>query len=239
MKLLVLADIHANWPALSALKESFDACFVVGDIVDYGADPVECIDWVRANATAWVRGNHDHAVAQRVAPLGGSGLRGLAAATRPQHWDVLDAKRLSFLAKMPVQQHIQFDGRTHFLVHATPRDPLDEYLGADERQWRKRLADIEADFVFVGHTHLPFHLDLGDKQLINPGSIGQPRDGDPRASYVVIEDGRVEFKRYEYDIEAAIARLREIGVEGPSFELAEQILRTGGQTPSTPSNEPG
>ena len=69
MKILVLADIHANWPAPAATEESFDACLFVGDLVDYGTDPIPCIDRVRRHATAAVRGNHDHAMAQRVTAI--------------------------------------------------------------------------------------------------------------------------------------------------------------------------
>jgi putative phosphoesterase len=231
MKILVLADIHANWPALSALAalgESFDACLVAGDLVDYGADPAPCVDWVRENATAYVRGNHDHAVAQRVPARGGSGLKSLAAVTRPLHWRLLDPKRLSFLAKMPVTCRLELGGLRFFLVHGTPRDPLDEYLTNDARIWEKRLADIDADIVCVGHTHVPFHLDLGRLQVLNPGSLGQPRDGDPRGSYAVIHDGRVEFRRVQYNVDEAIDALRAAGIAGDPMDLADRLLRTGG-----------
>ena len=91
MKILVLADIHANWPALAAIaaKETFDACLFAGDLVDYGTDPVPCVEWIREHARAAVRGNHDHAVAQKVSARGGTGFRQLAAITRPLQWAVL------------------------------------------------------------------------------------------------------------------------------------------------------
>ncbi|MGH7127114.1 MAG: metallophosphoesterase family protein [Planctomycetaceae bacterium] len=227
MRILVLADIHSNWPALEAIREPFDACLCAGDLVDYGSDPVPCIDWVRRHATAVVRGNHDHAVAQRVPAGGGSGFRMLSAATRPLHWDVLDEDRMRYLARLPVTQRLRLDGKTFFLVHGTPRDPLDEYLTDDHALWQARLESTEADIVCVGHTHLPFHLDLGRIQVLNPGSVGQPRDGDPRAAYAVIEDGRIEFRRAEYDIDRAIEHLRRRGVDPAAVELAEHVLRTG------------
>src|SRR5689334_2621300 len=98
MKILVLADIHANWPALEAIQERFDACLFVGDLVDYGSNPVPCVEWVQAHATAAVRGNHDHAVAQKIAARGGSGFRRLAAATRPLQWNALSNRHLKYLA---------------------------------------------------------------------------------------------------------------------------------------------
>ena len=80
MKILLLADIHANWPALAAIDESFDACLFMGDVVDYAADPVPCVEWLRKYATAWVRGNHDHSVAQRVLVRPGGTFRMISAA---------------------------------------------------------------------------------------------------------------------------------------------------------------
>ena len=230
MKILLLADIHANWPALAAIDESFDTCLFVGDLVDYGTDPAPCIDWIRRHATGAVRGNHDHAVAQRVSTRDGNGFRGLAAATRLIHWDVLRSSQLRYLSRLPLTQRLTLEGRSFHLVHATPRDPLDEYLGNDPDAWRTRLESIDADFVCVGHTHMPFHLDLGRVQVINPGSVGQPRDGDPRCSYVVIDDGRIEFRRVEYDIDETVRQMRESGLSEEMLDLAETVLRTGGKT---------
>lgn len=229
MRILILADIHANWAALSAIREPFDACFVLGDLVEYGVQPVECVEWVRQHATAVIRGNHDHSVAQRVPPPIGSGLRGLAGATRQQHWKLLSASHLKFLSRLPVSQTLELDGRRFHLVHATPRDPMDEYLTHDSSAWKARLAGIGADFVCVGHTHLQFHMDLDPTQLVNPGSVGQPRDGDPRAAYAIIEDGRVELKRVEYDIDAAVQALQDSGLPDELVELAAAMLRTGGR----------
>lgn len=234
MKILILADIHANWHALQALtvkEPAWDACLVVGDIVDYGVNPAPCVDWVRKNATAWVRGNHDHAVAQRVPARGGSGYRALAAATRPLHWNCLNDVQMGFLARMPVTRYITLGDQTFFLVHGTPHDPLDEYLSDNAQLWQKRLENVEADFVCVGHTHLPFHLELEGIQVINPGSIGQPRDGDWRGSYAIVEDGRVSFHRFEYDLEATLAELREAGLTSEAYQVAENALRRGGQVP--------
>lgn len=231
MKILLLADIHANWPALSAIRETFDLCLFLGDLVDYGTDPIPCIDWVRANCSYGVRGNHDHAVAQRIPARGTTGYRELAAATRPLHWQILENSHLKYLARLPVTQSLRIDERTLYLVHATPWDPLDEYLMDDPRGWKERLTDVDADIVCVGHTHVQFHLDLGSKQVVNPGSVGQPRDGDPRCAYAVIEDGVVTLRRVPYDIDATVKQMREAGLTGSALEMAETALRTGGRTP--------
>lgn len=237
MRVLVISDIHSNWAALSSLQEEFDYCLCIGDLVDYGTDPVPCIEWVKQHATACVRGNHDHAVAQRVEAKGSTGFRKLACFTRPLHWELLDRVRMKYLARLPISQQITLEGVTFYLVHGTPRDPLDEYLGENEAGWRSRLQGINANFVCVGHTHLPFHLDLGDKQVINPGSVGQPRDGDPRCSYAIIEDGQVTLKRQEYDIAAAIRQMEAAGLSGESLELGASVLRNGRMTAEASQRE--
>lgn len=239
MKILVLADIHSNWPALSAIRESFDACLFAGDLVDYATDPVPCVDWVRRNASAGVRGNHDHAVAQRV-PVRDTvkGYRKLAAATRPVHWQLLDAKDLKYLARLPVTSRTVVGDLSFYLVHGTPRDPLDEYLGNDAEAWRKRLSGVDADFVCVGHTHVPFHLQLESVQVLNPGSVGQPRDGDPRCSYAVIENGTVEIRRVEYDIAETLRQMQASGVKAGDLELAEAVLKSGGRVPADDETDP-
>jgi putative phosphoesterase len=235
MKILVLADIHANWPALSAIDESFDECLFLGDLVDYASNPVPCVEWVRDHATAAVRGNHDHAVAQKIVARGGSGFRRLAAATRPLQWKVLSPRHLKYLARLPVTRHLRL-GETRFaLVHATPRDPMDEYLVDDQAGWQARLNGIDADMVCVGHSHIQFHFELNGVQVLNPGSVGQPRDGDPRAAYAIIEDGKVHLRRVAYDIDATLAHLRQAGIDDDTYELAESALRTGGRLPWNPA----
>ena len=229
MRILVLADIHSNWPALAAVQEPFDACLFVGDLVDYGTDPVPCINWIRKHATASVRGNHDHAVAQRIPVRKVSGLHRLAAATRPLHWKLLSGLHMKYLTRMPVTRKVTLDGKRFYLVHATPRDPFDEYLREDKSAWEARLNGIDADFVLVGHTHIPFALQLDGPMVINPGSIGQPRDGDPRAAYAIIENGKVELRRVEYDIDATLKHMRDSGVDSDSLDLADMVLRSGGR----------
>lgn len=227
MRILLVADIHSNWPALKAIQETFDACLVLGDIVDYGTDPGPCVDWVRKNATYAIRGNHDHAVVQQVAARAGNGLKGLAAAARPMQRKLLDASQLKYLSKLPVTQSFRIDGRSFLMVHATPRDPLDEYLADDPAQWRDVLRTVDADFVCVGHTHLPFEIEVDGIRVVNPGSVGQPRDGDPRCSYATIEDGLVQFHRVDYDISETIRQMRSTGMDASAVQLADSMLRTG------------
>jgi len=228
VRILLIADIHANWPALAAIQERFDACLFLGDAVDYAADPVPCIQWLRQFATAAVRGNHDHSLAQRVRVRPAGTFRRISAALRDHHYKVLSDEHLTWLAELPVQQYVQLDGRRFLLLHATPRDPMDEYLEADAEQWRQRLEHVQADFVCVGHTHIPMHLNLGHVQVVNPGSVGQPRDGDPRASYAIIDGGQVEFRRVSYDVDWTVRQLRDAGLEPQILAAAEWVLRSGG-----------
>ncbi len=232
MKILLVADIHSNWPALSAIDENFDVCLFLGDLVDYATDPLPCIDWIRRHASYGVRGNHDHAVAQRIPVRNGSGLRRLAAATRPLHWEILSGSDSKFLGRLPVTQQFALDGKSFYLVHATPRDPFDEYLTESRELWQERLESIDADFVCVGHSHVQFHLDLGTTQVINPGSVGQPRDGDPRCAYAVIEDGQVTLRRVDYDIDATLRQMQQSGVEQSALKLAARTLQNGGAAPA-------
>lgn len=228
MRILLLADIHSNWPALAAIDEDFDACFFLGDLVDYATDPVPCLEWVQRHATHWVRGNHDHSVAQRVNLRSSGTFRQISASMRPHHFEVLTDEHLTWLARMPVTQHVSCGDHRFLLVHATPRDPLDEYVPSVPEQWKPRLDHVDVDFVCVGHTHIPMSLDLEGTQIINPGSVGQPRDGDPRAAYAIIDDGEVSFRRVEYDIDRTVAHMRESGIDAEIVEQTEAVLRTGG-----------
>ena len=229
MNVLVLADIHSNWPALAAIPEPFDVCLFVGDLVDYGTDPIRCIDWVRRHATVSVRGNHDHAVAQHIPVKKDKGLHRLAAATRPLHWKLLTPLHMKYLTRLPVTRRITVDGKRFYLVHATPRDPFDEYLRDDREAWEARLQGVDADFVLVGHSHMPFCLELDRLTVINPGSVGQPRDGDPRCAYALIENGRIELRRVQYDIDATLKHMRDSGIDADTVDLAAAVLRSGGQ----------
>lgn len=233
MRILLVADIHANWPALAAIKERFDACLFVGDAVDYATDPLPCIEWLRSHATAVVRGNHDHSVAQRVQVRPGGTFRRMAAAMRARHYEALGDEQLTWLAQMPVTRYLKLGELRFLLVHATPRDPMDEYMGDSIEQWQQRVEHVDVDFVCVGHTHVPMHLNLETTQIINPGSVGQPRDGDPRAAYAIIDKGQVEFRRVSYDIDQTVRHMRDCGIEDAVISKAELVLRNGGSPTAT------
>src|SRR6516225_1197162 len=227
MRVLLVADIHANWPALRAVTESHDICLCLGDLVDYALDPTPCIDWVRQHAHFAVRGNHDHGAAQDIRVNGRNGFKYLSGVTRLLTRDRLGADDLRFLANLPVTKVVTIDDVRFLLVHATPRDPLDEYAPAEIEFWTRRLQNVDADVVCVGHTHQPYVLEIGNKLVINPGSVGQPRDGDPRAAYVVIENNRVEIKRAPYPVEETIRIIGESTLPDQAKKMLGEVFRTG------------
>jgi putative phosphoesterase len=228
MRILLMADIHANWPALQAVvAEPHDICLCLGDLVDYALEPAPCIDWVRTHAQFTVRGNHDHGVAQNVAVTGRNGFKFLTGVTRPLTRERLGGEDLRFLSRLPLSRTITLKNTRFLLVHATPRDPLDEYGPPDVDFWARRLQNVEADVVCVGHTHQPFVLEVGDKLVINPGSVGQPRDGDPRASCAIIEDFTVDLRRVEYPIEDTVASIQASSLPDHAKELLADVFRTG------------
>jgi putative phosphoesterase len=227
MRILLVSDIHANWPALEAIDEPHDLCLCIGDLVDYCVEPAPVVDWVRRNAAVCVRGNHDHMVAQNVATNGVSGFRYLSGVTRPISRERLDETDRRFLAELPVTRFLTLEKKKFLLVHATPRDPLDEYAPAEVDFWKRRLEGVGADVVVVGHTHQPYVLEVGGTTVINPGSVGLPRDGDPRASYAVWEDGKVTLKRVEYSVERAISAVEESSMPDLAKQMMAKVLRLG------------
>ena len=229
MRILLVADIHANWAALQAVAaEPHDLCLCLGDLVEYGVEPRPCLAWVREKARWCVRGNHDHGVAQDVEIAARPGYRYLTAVTRSLTRKLLSADELRYLAQLPVSRMLTVDDTRFFLVHASPRDPLDEYAPPEAAYWERRLEDVEADVVCVGHSHQPYVLQVGRKLVINPGSVGQPRDSDPRASCAIIEGHAVDFKRVEYPVEETVNAVQASPLPDDAKAQLATIFRTGG-----------
>ena len=170
MRILVIADIHGNWPALQAVAaQPHDVCLCLGDLVDYALEPAECIAWVKANAPFTVRGNHDHGVAQNVRVQARSGFKYLSAVTRPLTANAWEWKNCDFSAACLYRCTLTLDNTRFLLVHATPAT---RSTNTARRRWisgARRLQNVEADVVCVGHTHQPYVLEVGDKLVINPG----------------------------------------------------------------------
>jgi putative phosphoesterase len=227
MRILLLSDIHANRAALEAIREDFDLCLFLGDLVDYGVEPRPCIDWVRANADFAVRGNHDHGAAQRVYVQGVGGFRYLTGVTRPKTLQMVTDDDRRYMAGLPTSLWLTLNGKRFFLVHATPRDPMDEFASPDPEAWKRRLQGIEADYVCVGHSHVQYMLQIGKTTVINPGSVGLPRDGDPRPAYAIITDEGPVLKRVDYPVDEAVAALYAAKLPEPAVNALSEVLRNG------------
>jgi putative phosphoesterase len=234
MRVLIVSDIHGNWEALRtvAAQEEADRVLCLGDIVDYGPRPVETVRWVREHADAVVRGNHDTAVALGVSCRSAPAFRRLSEETRKLTVPLLSDTDRRYLAELPVRATLHLDGVSIELLHAAPGDPLYQYLPASDGEgWARAVEDIDAEIVLVGHTHLPAVLDVGGKLVVNPGSVGLPRDGDPRACYAVLEAGRPVLKRVAYDVSQTVQALREWGLPHDVASALETMYHGGEPAP--------
>jgi diadenosine tetraphosphatase ApaH/serine/threonine PP2A family protein phosphatase len=229
-RVAVISDVHGNWHALEAVlddveREQPDELWCLGDLVGYGPRPNPCCAAVERRAAFCLAGNHDLGV------LGEIDLEEFAGdAVVAARWTrgVLAEGSRAFLQSLrPLGRR---DGVE--LFHASPRDPVWEYvLSADVARVAFELT--ESPLVLVGHSHVPLSIlyspqimdgglaeegletDLRHgRQLLNPGSVGQPRDGDPRAAWLLIDFGaaRAEHRRVEYDVTATQAEIRERGL---------------------------
>jgi diadenosine tetraphosphatase ApaH/serine/threonine PP2A family protein phosphatase len=254
----VISDIHSNLEALTAVLADIEQrgatrIVCLGDVLGYGPNPRECLDLIRTQCRVCIAGNHDHAVLYEPANFN-------TAAERAAYWtrQVLESEpdvekrsvRWEFLGGLPVRATEQ----DILYVHASPRRPVNEYIFPEDvfTNPQKVIANFErldAQLCFIGHTHQPgvflddpyfdpphelpdspyFVLD-DERAIVNVGSVGQPRDRDPRASYVLVhpfEDGdpdnpgshslvkqatqagidQVEFVRVEYDIDTTVKKI--------------------------------
>jgi len=229
----VLADIHANYEALKAVLESVkgvDSVVVVGDLVDYGPDPDKVLDIVRSLGAKVVRGNHDEAVGRGVDCRCGPATRELSIYTRAN----ISLKKLGqddrrYLASLPLRVIIETPIGRAMVVHATPRDPLYRYIypWAAPETLDEEFRSEEVDLYIVGHSHYQMLRVHRGIHIVNPGSVGQPRDGDPRAAAAIVSEEGVEFLRIRYDVERVVKRLREEVQDARILERLVSILRRG------------
>ena len=204
MQIGVISDIHGNKVALEAVLADMpdvDAVVCAGDVVGYNPWHSDCVETVRERAIPTVSGNHDRAVVE------GShfGFNSMAGAGVKHARETLTDDRIAWLGDLPTTRQ-EFDGRVR-IVHGHPDDP-DRYTYP--REFSARLLGDE-DALVMGHTHVQAHERFEEGVVLNPGSVGQPRDGDPRAAYAVLDldDLTVTEHRVEYDID----RVREAVAE--------------------------
>lgn len=228
VKIVIISDIHANLAALQALPErDFDQLWCIGDLVDYGPRPHEVVQWIKQEATITVRGNHDHAAGFSVDPQCSPPYKRLAAETLRYTEKVCTNDELRFLRNLPIRSETTVDATRFYLVHATPTDPLFGYCPEDSGQWEKEVEWAGCDVLVVGHTHTPFIRHVGKTIVVNPGSLGQPKTGRPRACYAVWEDGRLALQEYDYSIEDTVRQIREMPISPEDQDALIVVLKTG------------
>jgi len=237
MKVLILSDIHGNIDALEAIEAQvlqenrFDQTWVLGDLVDYGAAPAEAIAWVRAHAAVVVRGNHDHAMGTGEDCRSAALYHDLSVATREYFRPRLSPEDIAYLAGLPLQAKVSLaQGREAVLVHATPQDPLFHYVpgNAPVPAWRAALAPAgAAAWVCVGHTHDQFTREIDRTTLLNPGSVGLPKDGDPRAACAIVEEERVTLRRVAYDVARAASRIDALSLPADHRARLVHLIERG------------
>lgn len=234
MRRALLSDVHGNLEALRAVMsdiegQGIEEIYCLGDVIGYGPNPCECLDIVM-ELNVCILGNHDQA-----SMFDPDGFNPIALRTIYWTREKLDEstgnsaavnQRWDFLGELP---RFKDEGRFKF-VHGSPRDPTNEYVfpehAFDERKMANLFRRVE-QYCFQGHTHIPgifteerefispddcdFEFELGSgKLLVNVGSVGQPRDGDPRGCYAILTDDKVEFRRVEYPLEETIAKIYQV-----------------------------
>lgn len=227
MKLVIISDIHGNFDALTALTETYDELWVLGDLVNYGPEPSAVIGFVKSKASVVVRGNHDHAIGYGEDPRCSPRFREMAEATGRFTDSVLTFGEKHFLRGLPLTLEIQRGDTRFYLCHAIPSDPLFGYCEANSPRWTQEIQDVSADVVLAGHTHVPVIRSEGGKVMVNPGSLGQPKTGRPDACYAVWEDGKAELKSYPYEVEETVSKIQTLPIPAHVRQELASILYTG------------
>ncbi len=236
MKLAIISDLHSNWESLEAVladirDQGVSDIICLGDLVGYGPNPREVIDAVM-KCKVCLLGNHDQGAlfdpegfnsgAEKAIFWTRSQLEngGGSADTRQRRWD--------FLGELP--RTYQMEGGKYLFIHGSARNPLNEYVFPEDIYNRRKLEKIFSlvnQYSFQGHTHVPgvftesmnflppeeinHEYRLGNEKLmINVGSVGQPRDGNPRACYVVLDDDIIRFRRVEYPVDVTAKKIYAI-----------------------------
>jgi putative phosphoesterase len=227
MKVAIISDLHGNYEALRSLPSDYDELWVLGDLVNYGPDPSAVVDFVRTNSKVVVQGNHDHTIGFDVDPRCSTRYQKLAEVTRRYTASVLDQEQKDFLRKLPLKLELKRRNTSFYLCHAKPSNPLYGYCSEHSEEWIKELDLVNADVLLVGHTHTPFIRNIGNKVVVNPGSLGQPKTGSPEARYATWEDGTFQLKSYRYPVEATVRRLKALPFPEEVKRDLITVLETG------------
>jgi predicted phosphodiesterase len=233
----IISDVHANSEALTAVldainTEKVDQILFLGDSVGYGPDPNACVCMLKEKSRFMLAGNHDWAAV------------GMADKWRFNHFartaiewtaDVLTPDNEEFLKDLPLTEELADD--SIFLVHGTPREPAEWHYMSGEGAGKINLNYFDERMCLVGHSHIPFILEFNERgkvefhdhyaninkqnrYIINVGSVGQPRDGNPDAAYALLSGEKIEIKRVPYDIVLTQKKMKKAGL--PEY-LADRL----------------
>jgi len=215
-RIAVISDVHANLEALEEVLRHVEGVdvYCLGDLVDYGANPNEAIDTVRRRGVRSILGNHDYAA------LTGDTSLFNAKAAMSSIWTSkhLSGESVGYLRGLEQEMKLGFEGSKVYFTHGSPDDRLWEYVdpATHSNLFGHYLAKLGVGVIGLGHTHIPYVWKEEGKIVFNPGSVGQPRDGDWRASFAFLSFGgaktEVEIRRVEYDVEKAASKIRAAGL---------------------------
>lgn len=233
----LISDVHSNLTALEAVLKDMKInfpdikeVFFLGDLCGYGPDPIECAELILNHnfITKVLKGNHDHYIGQGITPPPTNPL-----ATASINWQLAQIPlelrwEISQLPQLIATRHLDYP-QEMYLVHGSPQYPLTEYIYPKSEKLAELfnyMLDINIDVLILGHTHIPFIqekiINSKMKLILNPGSIGQPRDNDSRASYIVMDLQNMEVKiiRVDYRIDSVVKRINDYGLPK---ELGERL----------------
>ncbi|MHA2270829.1 MAG: metallophosphoesterase family protein [Candidatus Hodarchaeales archaeon] len=235
MRIAIISDIHGNFPALKVVKEKIeeyspDKLICLGDIVGYYPWPVECIRYVMKNCDVGILGNHDQVVVAADFENKVQWFNDIAAAAlnwcRKELLKPKCSKEASFLENLPLIVETDFNDTRVLFTHGSPDDPweyiiyhplhADRHLEARMRRW---LKNRKKDLIAIGHTHVPFIFRRKKAYVLNPGSVGQPRDGFPDASFAIVDINggklKIDIHRENYDIKETCEGIKRVDL--PDF----------------------
>lgn len=231
----VITDIHGNLSALEASLERIEELGIArvycgGDLVGYGPHPNEVCALIQERAIPTIYGNYDYAIARELDDCGCAYIdpHDRQLGQQSVDWTLAHTDRAAkdFMRELPFDLHLQVGDHGVHLVHGSPRK-VNEYLFEDKpARLYERLAAAETDAVLAfGHTHKPWIRDFGRVRFVNCGSVGKPKDGDPRAGFAILRPGDaqldVTIERVPYDAEAVA---REVAAAGLPEEYAEKLV---------------
>lgn len=228
----IISDIHANLSALRTVltdihDQKISRIFCLGDLVGYFTEPIPVIHLILARCEIVIKGNNDITAITGDIP---EYYRDQSHQPLTLTHHLLTVHERKILNDLPTQVTVQCGNKKLMLIHGGPEYPYDQYIYPDDEEDLQStfsfMKMLEMDVLFLGHTHIPFKAELDGRMICNPGSVGQPRDGDARASYAIYDaqNDLVTFRRITYDPTQTIMKVQELLPTAMSKDLVERLL---------------